>query len=93
MRKSLKLASLRKGVSIKVNSDEPTTLDVDLLRGRTLLATKHLGVGSGARSIKLKLRRSALAKLPRHAGLKLRVKATDQAGNTTVTTKRISVTR
>jgi hypothetical protein len=93
VRKALNLASLRKGLTIKVNSDEPASLDVDLLRGRTVLATKHLGVGSGARSIKLKLRRSALAKLPRHAGLKLRVKATDQAGNTTVTTKRISVTR
>ena len=70
MRKALNLASLRKGVTIKVNSDEPASLDVDLLRGRTVLATKHLGVGSGARSIKLKLRRTALAKLPRQAGLK-----------------------
>jgi hypothetical protein len=93
VRKALKQASLRRGVTIKVTSDEPASLDVNLLRGRTVLATKHLGVGSGTRSIKLKLRRSALAKLPRHAGLKLRVKATDQAGNSTVTTKRISVTR
>jgi hypothetical protein len=93
VRKALKQASLRRGVTIKVTSDEPASLDVNLLRGRTVLATKHLGVGSGTRSIKLKLRRSALAKLPRHAGLKLRVKATDQAGNSTLTTKRISVTR
>jgi hypothetical protein len=93
VRKALKQASLRRGVTIKVTSDEPASLDVNLLRGRTVLATKHLGVGSGTRSIKLKLRRSALAKLPRHAGLKLRVKATDQAGNSTVTTKRISVAR
>jgi hypothetical protein len=93
VRKALKQASLRRGVTIKVTSDEPASLDVNLLRGRTVLATKHLGVGSGTRSIKLKLRRSALAKLPRHAGLKLRVKATDQAGNSTVTAKRISVTR
>jgi hypothetical protein len=93
VRKALRLASLRKGLTIKVKSDEPTSLEVDLLRGRTVLASKDVGVGSGARSIKLKPRRRALAKLPRHAGLKLRVKATDQAGNTTVTTKRISVTR
>ena len=93
VRKALRLTSLRKGVTIKVNSDEPASIEVDLLRGRTVLASKDLGVGSGARSVKLKPRRRALAKLPRHAGLKLRVKATDQAGNTTVTTKRISVTR
>ena len=93
VRKTLRLASLRKGLTIKVKSDEPASLQADLLRGRTVLASKHLGVGSGARSLKLKPRRRALAKLPRHAGLKLRVKATDQAGNTTVTTKRISVTR
>ena len=93
VRTALRLASLRKGVTIKVNSDEPASLEVDLLRGRTVLASKHLGVRSGARSVKLKPRRRALAKLPRHAGLKFRVKATDQAGNTTVTTKRIIVTR
>jgi hypothetical protein len=93
VRKALRLASLRKGLTIKVNSDEPTALDVDLLRGRTTLASKHLGVGSGERSVKLKPRRRALARLPRHANLKLRVKATDQAGNTTVTTKKISVTK
>jgi hypothetical protein len=93
VRKALRLASLRKGLTIKVKSDEPASLEVDLLRRRTVLASKDLGVGSGARSLKLKPRRRALARLPRHAGLKLRVKATDQAGNTTVTTKRISVTR
>jgi hypothetical protein len=93
VRKTLRLAALRKGIKAKATCDEPCTLSFELRRGSRVLAHKSLGLGAGTRSAKLKPSRRALRRLPRHATLKLRVVATDQSGNRSVDSQRIGVLR
>ena len=93
VRKTLRLAVLRKGIKAKATCDEPCSLAFDLRRGSRVLAHKSLGVGAGTRSVRLKPSRRALRRLPRHATLKLRVIATDQSGNRSIDSQRIGVVR
>ena len=93
VRKTLRLAVLRKGIKAKATCDEPCSLAFDLRRGSRVLAHKSLGVGAGMRSVRLKPSRRALRRLPRHATLKLRVIATDQSGNRSIDSQRIGVVR
>jgi hypothetical protein len=93
VRKTLRLAALRKGIKAKATCDEPCSLVFDLRRGSRVLAHKSLGLGAGTRSVGLKPSRRALRRLPRHATLKLRVVATDQSGNRSIDSQRISVLR
>ncbi|MFL5836404.1 MAG: hypothetical protein ACJ76K_07445 [Solirubrobacteraceae bacterium] len=93
VRKTLRLAALRKAIKAKATCDEPCSLVFDLRRGSRVLAHKSLGLGAGTRSVRLKPSRRALRRLPRHATLKLRVVATDQSGNRSIDSQRISVLR
>src|SRR4051794_22243366 len=93
VRKTLRLAALRKGIKAKATCDEPCSLAFELRRGSRVLAHKSLGVGAGTRSVRLKPSRRALRRLARHATLKLRVVATDQSGNRSTESQRISVLR
>jgi len=93
VRRTIRVAALRKGITTKATCDEPCSLAFDLRRGGRVLAHKSLGLGAGTRSVRLKPSRRALRGLSRHATLKLRVVATDQSGNRSTASKRISVGR
>jgi hypothetical protein len=93
VRRALRLASLKQGVRAKATCDEPCTMRFELLRGRTLLASKDLGLSTGTRTTKLKPRRRALSKAPKRFSVKLRIQATDQSGNRTVASERIAIKR
>jgi len=93
VRRTLRLAALRRGIKAKATCDEPCSLAFDLRRGSRVLAHKSLGLGAGTRSVRLKPTRRALRRLPRHTTLKLRVVATDQSGNRSIDNKRIGVLR
>jgi hypothetical protein len=93
VRRTIRLAALRRGIKAKATCDEPCSLAFDLRRGSRVLAHKSLGLGAGTRSVRLKASRRALRRLPRHATLKLRVVATDQSGNRSIDNKRIGVLR
>jgi hypothetical protein len=93
VRRTIRLAALRRGIKAKATCDEPCSLAFDLRRGSRVLAHKSLGLGAGTRSVRLKPSRRALRRLPRHATLKLRVVATDQSGNRSIDNKRIGVLR
>jgi hypothetical protein len=93
VRRTLRVSALRKGITAKATCDEPCSLAFDLRRGSRVLAHKSLGLGAGTRSVRLKASRRALRRLSRHATLKLRVVATDQSGNRSTASKRISVGR
>lgn len=92
VRRTLKRAALRRGIKAKATTDEPSTLRFELRKGRTVLASKSLGVGTGQRSVTLKPRKRALRGTKR-LKLSLRVTATDQSGNRTVQTSKISVAK
>jgi hypothetical protein len=93
VRRTLRVAALRKGIKAKATCDEPCSLAFDLRRGSRVLAHKSLGLGDGTRSVRLKPSRRALRRLPRHPTLKLRVVATDQSGNRSIASRRIGVLR
>jgi hypothetical protein len=89
IRRTLKLSSLRKGVNAKATCDEACAVVFELIRGRTVLARKSLSLGTGTRKAKLKPRRRSLRRAPK--SLKLRVQATDAAGNVNVDSERITI--
>ena len=88
----MKLRSFLKGLKPRVKASEPVALKFELLgRGKTL-ARKSLKLGSGTRSVKLKPSRKRVGR-SRSFLARVRVTATDAAGNPRVAIKRIRVTR
>jgi len=93
-------AKLLKGVSARIATNEPARLEVALLgkassaglarAGDVVLAERNFGLSAATRSVKLKPKRSLLGRRKRFS-VRLRVVATDAAGNRRTTTKTIPV--
>jgi hypothetical protein len=95
------LAAFLRGVTGTAEPNEPSRLDFELLakpRGASLsatgdlvLAARSLALGAGRRSARLKPRRRLVGKPRRAFRVRLRVTATDAAGNRTVSNRTITV--
>jgi hypothetical protein len=88
------------GLSFELSSDEPVSLDVQLIArprmlttarsGDVVIARKKWPMGSGKRTVKLRVLRKLRRRLTHHrAELRLVVLATDAAGNRSRATKKV----
>ena len=85
---------LRKGVGVKLGSNEPAAFDVEVAAsvksarlaqvGDLIVSAKKLAIGSGTRSLKLTIAKKFRKALTPKSRLRVRVVATDAAGNRTV---------
>jgi hypothetical protein len=84
-----------RGIAVRVTPDEPVAIEAALLattrrarlsRFNLTLARRSLALAAGARSVKLKPSRRALRRPRRKVKLRVRVIATDAAGNSTRST-------
>jgi hypothetical protein len=101
VRKRMKLAAFRRGVVVRVTPSEPSTIDLELLGsanravlsrlGDLTLASKRLRGVSGTRKVRLRPRRRLLSSSSRAFTARLRITATDAAGNRKVVERRIRV--
>jgi hypothetical protein len=101
--KSLTQAKLLKGLKVAVTPGEAASLDVSLLgatsravlarAGDVTLASQSLPLKAGTRTVKLKPKRKLLVGAKRRFTARLQVVATDAAGNRTLVTRRVVVTR
>jgi hypothetical protein len=96
---------VRRGARPRVNCNEPSALNIRLIgrvrrirgqvvlqrAGDLVLAERSLRLGGGARSATLKVPRAMLRALGRRFTLRLRVEATDAAGNRSVSERRIRI--
>ena len=90
------------GVVARISAGEASKLDVALLgrarsarvarTGDIVLAERHLGLSAAPRSLRLRPKR-ALVSRSRRFSVRLRVTATDTAGNSATTTRTIRVRR
>ena len=98
----LKYAKFLKGVTLRVAPSEASAFTIDLVakaKGATIsragdlvLATKSYKLAAGSHSVKLKPSRKLLGK-KRKFTVTVRITATDAAGNRTVVSKRVKVTK
>jgi hypothetical protein len=97
--KQLDMKELKKGLKLKLTTDEPATIEASLratarsvvfVKTPVLLAEKSLGLDTGQRNVTLKPKRSAV-RGAESLKAQLRVKVTDVAGNTTTVKRKISV--
>ena len=96
----VKRAAFLKGITGRITSTEPVALEVSLLGkagsaglarpGDVVLAERNFGLSASARNVRLKPRRS-LVGLRKTFTVRLRVVATDTAGNRSTKTKTIRV--
>jgi hypothetical protein len=94
-------ALLKKGLSVKVNSNEPTTFAFEIVAatksaklakvGDLIISTKSLGSGTGTRTVKLTIAKKWRKALKTKSKLTLRTVGTDASGNRTTTTKRLKL--
>ena len=99
----MKLAAFRRGVVVRVRPSEPSAIDLELLGtanravvsrlGDVTLASKHLRRAGGRRTMRLRPKPRLLASSRRGFTARLRVTATDAAGNRRVVQRRIRVVR
>ena len=99
----MKLAKFRRGVVVRVIPTEPSAIDLELLGssnravlsrlGDVTLASKHLRRAGGRRTVRLRPKRRLLSSSRRKFTARLRVTATDAAGNRTVVQRRIRIVR
>ena len=93
---------LKNGLKLDVTPNEPVSLDVQLLArprflhgarsGDVVLARTKLALGSGKRTVKLKVLRKLRRGFTRHpVQLRVSVLATDAAGNRTRVLKTVTV--
>ena len=82
----------RRGLKLRARGSERVAWKFELLKGRKVVARKSRGLSAGKRAVTLKPSRRKLGK-PRTFLGRLRVTATDAAGNKTVVTKRMRVVR
>jgi hypothetical protein len=102
LRGRVKYRRFLKGLSPSVRVSEAASLDVALLgrarsariarAGDLVLVERHLAISARTRSVKLKPKRSLVAR-SRRFSVRLRVTATDAAGNRSTKTKTIRVRR
>jgi hypothetical protein len=100
VKRKMSFAAFLKGVAAKVTPSEPASLTGQLLGVATkkkpasfsrVLATKSLPLGSGQRTLKLKPKRKRVGRPSKAFKVRLRVTATDAAGNTGTATRTIKV--
>jgi hypothetical protein len=100
VRSSMTLKAFLKGVKVTVTPSEPVTVVAELQSTvkRAIaaaynlgIATKRLSLGAGKRSLTVKPTRALVGHPRKRFKVRLRVTATDAAGNAKVTTKTISV--
>jgi hypothetical protein len=100
VKSKLSFAALLKGVTVKVTPSEAAALDGKLLAAaksaklasfNLTLASKSLGLGTGARTIKLKPVRKLLGSPSKTFKVSLTVTATDAAGNEGTVSRTIKV--
>jgi hypothetical protein len=100
VRSSMRLKAFLKGVTVTVTPSEPVSVVGELQSTvkRAVAAaynlgigTKRLALGAGMRSLTIKPKRSLVGHPRKTFKVRLRVTATDAAGNAKVTTKTISV--
>jgi Thrombospondin type 3 repeat len=94
---------LRKGIVVKLASNEPAAFDVEVAAaaksarlaqvGDLIVSAKTLAIGSGQRSVKLTIAKKFRKALKAKSRLRLKVVATDAAGNRTVTASGIRLAR
>jgi hypothetical protein len=96
---------VRRGARPRTNCNEPSALNIRLIgrvrrirgqvvlqrAGDLVLAERNFRLGSGARTATLKVPRAMLRALGRRFTLRLRVEATDAAGNRSVSERRIRI--
>lgn len=85
---------LRKGIVLTLGSNEPAAFDVEVAAaaksarlaqvGDLIVSAKSLAIGSGTRSVKLTIAKKFRKALTPKSRLRLKVVATDAAGNRTV---------
>jgi hypothetical protein len=85
-------ALLRRGVKVTARPNEAARLKFALDRSGSVVASKSLGLAAGKRSVTLKPGARQLA-ARRSFTLRLRVVATDAAGNSATVTRTITVNR
>jgi hypothetical protein len=97
---SLSLKKFLKGINARITADEPVALSGELLAtARTArissfnlrLATKSAGLAAGPRTLKLKPSRRLVGHPRKRFRVRLRIVATDAAGNATIVTKTVRV--
>ncbi|HEX6984102.1 MAG TPA: DUF4394 domain-containing protein [Planctomycetaceae bacterium] len=101
VRARMSFAAFLKGVAVKVTPSEPASLTGQLLgaakrKGKLasftrVLATKSLPLDSGRRTLKLKPKKKRVGRPSKAFKVRLRVTATDAAGNVGTATKTIKV--
>ena len=94
-------AKFLRGVAVAVTPSEPSSLVIDLLGttrravlarpGDVTLASRTLRLAAGKRTTRLRPKRTLVAGARRGFTARLRISATDAAGNQTVVTRRIAV--
>ena len=99
----MKLAAFRRGVVVRVTPSEPSAIDLELLGtakhavvsrlGDVTLASKHLRRAGGRRTVRLRPKPRLLSSSRRSFTARLRLTATDAAGNRRVVQRRIRVVR
>ena len=99
----MKLAAFRRGVVVRVRPSEPSAIDLELLGtakravvsrlGDVTLASKHLRRAGGRRTVRLRPKPRLLSSSRRGFTARLRVTATDAAGNRRVVQRRIRIVR
>jgi uncharacterized protein DUF4394/Calx-beta domain-containing protein len=82
----------RRGVKVTARPNEAARLKFTLERSGSVVASKSLGLAAGRRSVTLKPSQRQLA-ARRSLSLRLKVVATDAAGNRSTVTRTINVTR
>jgi hypothetical protein len=99
----MKLAAFRRGVVVRVRPSESSAIDLELLGtanravlsrlGDVTLASKHLRRAGVRRTVRLRPRRRLLSSSRRAFTARLRVTATDAAGNRRIVQRPIRVVR
>ena len=97
----MSFAAFLKGVAVKVTPSEPASLSAELLGAAAkksrlaaltrTLAKKSLPLAAGQRTLKLKPKKRLIGRPAKSFKVRLRVKATDAAGNVGTATKTIKV--
>ena len=97
---SLSLQAFLKGIAIKVQANEPASVDAELLAApksaklasfNLILASNSLALGAGVRTLTLKPSKHLVGKPAKAFKVSLRVTATDASGNTGAATKTIKI--
>jgi hypothetical protein len=94
---------LRKGIVVTVGANEPAAFELEIAAaaksarlaqvGNLIVSAKQIALGGGQRSVKLTIAKKFRKALRAKSRLRLKVVATDAAGNRTVTASGIKLAR